>query len=243
MNCALCERPEPLRNSHIIPEFLYSTLYDQGHRMLGINGRGPLGRKILQKGLREPLLCEGCEQFLNDKYEKPFKKYWFDNKPLPNSLRSEGIHLRGIDYATFKLFHLSILFRCSVASTETFSDVALGPHEEKLRHMVRTVDPGQAHEYPVFAFALVDRTGSPNRRVMVPPFRAWFDGHIVYQMIFGGCMWVYTVSKHRPLLMSKIALQSSGSLWIIPERWEQTTVMQDVSKILRKRAKGDGIKK
>ena len=120
MNCALCERPEPLRNSHIIPELLYSTLYDQGHRMLGINGRGPLGRKILQKGLREPLLCEGCEQFLNDKYEKPFKKYWFDKKPLPNSLRSEGIRLRGIDYATFKLFHLSILFRCSVASSETF---------------------------------------------------------------------------------------------------------------------------
>lgn len=57
--------------------------------MLGINGRGRLGRKFLQKGLREPLLCEGCEQFLNDNYEKPFKRYWFDQKPLPRSLGVE----------------------------------------------------------------------------------------------------------------------------------------------------------
>lgn len=102
--------------------------------------------------------------------------------------------------------------------------------------MVKAVDPGLADDYPVFAFALVDRTGSPNWRIMVPPFRARFDGHVVYQTIFGGCMWVYTVSKRRSLLMNKVALQPSGFLWIIPERWEEIVVLQDLSKILRRTA-------
>jgi hypothetical protein len=202
--------------------------------MSGITGRGRLGRKFLQKGLREQLLCEDCEQFLNDKYEKPFKRYWFDNNPLPKSLPSNGVQLRGIDYRTFKLFHLSILFRCSVSSVPTFSDVDLGPHESKLRQMIQAESPGQVHEYPVFAFALIDSSGAPNRQILAPPFRARFEGHTVYQTIFGGCMWTYGVTRHVSPMLRKVALQPNGFLWIIPERWESTAYMQDVSKLLRR---------
>lgn len=233
MVCALCEEPKPLRNSHIIPEFLYAPLYNQDHRCIGINGQGRLGRKLLQKGLREPLLCDDCEQFLNDNYEKSFKRYWFDENPLPKCLDAAGIQLHNIDYATVKLFHLSVLFRCSVAKAPTFAQVSLGPHEAKLRRMVRTKDPGQSNEYPVFAFVLVDRTNAPMLRMMVPPFKARFDGHIVYQTIFAGCMWAYTVSKHKSPMMAKVALQSNGTLWLIPERWENSAALQYASKVLR----------
>jgi hypothetical protein len=203
---------------------------------VGINGQGRLGRKLLQKGLREPLLCEGCEQFLNDAYEKPFKKYWFDDHPLPKWVGPNGIRIHNIEYASFKLFHLSILFRSSVAKALTFSEVSLGPHETKIRGMVRTKDPGLSNEHPVFAFALVDKSNSPMLRMMVPPFRARFEGHIVYQTIFGGCMWVYTVSKKRSPLMDKVSLQSNGSLWLIPERWESAAALQFASKVMNNAA-------
>lgn len=120
------------------------------------------------------------------------------------------------------------------ANAPTFSDVDLGPHENRLRQMVKTGDPGQTYEYPIFA--LVDRTGMPNSRILVAPFRARFDGHTVYQAIFGGCMWIYGVSRHRSPTLSKIALQANGFLWIIPERWEATAYLQDVSRVLQRAA-------
>jgi hypothetical protein len=121
-----------------------------------------------------------------------------------------------------------------VASAATFSDVKLGPHEAKLRKMINSKDPGLADEYTVYAIALVDKAGAPNWRIMAPPFRARFEGHIVYQTIFGGCMWVYKVSKHKSPLMSSVALQPSGFLWVIPERWENSAVLQDASKVLQR---------
>lgn len=153
MTCALCEQNRPLRFSHIVPEFVYAPLYDHKHRALGIHGRGRLRREVVQNGVSEPLLCGDCEQFLNDSYEKPFKKYWFDEKPLPKWLGPEGIRLENIDYTTFKLFHLSVLFRCGVAQHAMFAEVKLGPHESALRDLVRSGDPGRPDQYPIFAFS------------------------------------------------------------------------------------------
>ena len=123
MKCALCELDKPLRKSHIVPEFLYAKLYDIKGRAIGIHGQGHLRREFIQKGLREKLLCDDCEQFLNDNYEKYFKEYWFDKNPLPQVIPAEGVLLRNIDYKAFKLFHLSVLFRCGVARHPTYSAV------------------------------------------------------------------------------------------------------------------------
>src|SRR5258706_11334373 len=30
--CALCQKTRPLKNSHIVPEFLHGPLYDENHR-------------------------------------------------------------------------------------------------------------------------------------------------------------------------------------------------------------------
>lgn len=40
MKCRLCEQNKDLRNSHIMPEFLYKPLYDSNNRMAGITGKG-----------------------------------------------------------------------------------------------------------------------------------------------------------------------------------------------------------
>lgn len=184
--------------------------------------------------MTEKLLCDDCEQFLNKHYEYPFKQYWYDRKPLPPQLGWNGIRLQGINYPLFKLFHLSILFRASVARGSTFKDVLLGPHEERVRQLLKAGDPGLVSEYPIFGFVLVDDLNKPMHKIMIPPYKARFEGHVVYQAIFGGCMWVYTVSKHVSKLMMRVSLQPSGSLCLATESWKEVQVIQDASKVLKK---------
>ncbi len=74
--CRLCNNERVLRNSHIVPESLYSNLYNEKGHMMGINGFGSKGWKPLQQGIREHLFCEACEQHFNEHFEKPFRKQW-----------------------------------------------------------------------------------------------------------------------------------------------------------------------
>ena len=71
-SCRLCRNIRQLRNSHIIPEFLYKPTYNRKGHAMGIHGRGNRGWKSLQKGLRDPLFCEQCEQHFNAYCERPF---------------------------------------------------------------------------------------------------------------------------------------------------------------------------
>jgi len=63
--CKLCKKEAELRYSHILPEFLYSGVYDELHRTLEIT---PDDERTIQKGIREYLLCQKCETKLS-RYE------------------------------------------------------------------------------------------------------------------------------------------------------------------------------
>src|SRR5688572_9488357 len=75
--CKLCQRDADLRQSHIIPEFCYAQTYDQvGSGRARMLSSDTSRTKLLQKGLRDRLLCDVCEGHLNDEYEKPFHRVW-----------------------------------------------------------------------------------------------------------------------------------------------------------------------
>lgn len=69
MACALCLADRPLRESHIIPEFMYQALYDDIHRFHVLSKEPQERNKLFQKGLREALLCDDCEQYMG-RYER-----------------------------------------------------------------------------------------------------------------------------------------------------------------------------
>src|SRR5438876_12386276 len=98
MKCQLRGEDRKLVRSHIIPEFFYSALYDEKH-VLHQHVRTTGEVKFVQKGHREPLLCEDCEGLLNDRYEKYFKKAWYDDGGLPKVPRFEQGAITGLDYA------------------------------------------------------------------------------------------------------------------------------------------------
>ena len=113
-SCALCLESAELRNSHIISEFLYSTIYDEKHRfhVLEAGGKYPYYE---QKGYREPLLCQECETKLS-KWETYARAILTGGKPLKYWREDSITWIRGIDYQRFKLFQLSILWRAGVAT-------------------------------------------------------------------------------------------------------------------------------
>jgi hypothetical protein len=194
--CRLCLLPRTLRYSHIIPEFLFKDCYDERHRMVAVDRR-PERPTYQQKGWREYLLCDDCEQFLNAEYEQPMKAQWIDTPKLPAHVRTNPIIIEGVNYDTFKLFHLSVLWRAAVASTGDFAQVKLGPHEERLRQMIRTKDAGGQTRYPLFSAVLVlPQNLSPAYDVVVPTSLTTIEGQRLYQTTYSGCVWGIAVASH-----------------------------------------------
>ena len=118
--CRLCQQQRDLCNSHIIPEFVYAPLYDEGGKMVGFRyGEGGMRSHLLQKGLREPLLCAVCEQHFNRAYEQPSVDLWKrlaaheretdrNWKEFNTPDGAKGVLVKGADYSSFKLFLLSM---------------------------------------------------------------------------------------------------------------------------------------
>ena len=202
MSCRLCLRERPLCDSHIIPEFLYRPAYDEKRR-LEVLRKVKAPTRIIQKGFREKLLCEECEALFAKEYEGYFAQLWYMDSPLPRLVETRFIQLSGIDYARFKLFHLSILWRSSVSSLGPFSQVQLGPYEEPIRKMLLDRNPGADTANTVYATAILfPGTQQLMEGVLGSPAAQRFEYRRVYMYLFGGCTWYYVPSPKpiEPLL-------------------------------------------
>lgn len=228
--CRLCKKEGQLRRSHIIPEFLWKGLYDETNTFFGVTGKGSVGHRKLQKGLREPLFCDACEQHFNDAFEKPFYRQWVKDSPLPAVWANDELIWLQFEYSTFKLFHLSILFRAHVSSLTDFEVVDLGPHAEKIRIMLIDQNPGEVHEYPIFGYAILHpETRSPIQIVSSAQLSK-IEGTRCYAMMYGGVEWYICVASHRYREFEKLSLRSNGTIPIGPMRMDEIGSVQRVVK-------------
>jgi hypothetical protein len=187
----LCQKDKKLCESHIVPRFLYDELLNSKHQLMGINGCGKRGWKPTQDGAKEELLCSDCERHINDNFEKPFRKLWIDNFPLLDPWTADDIHWITVNYKSFKLFHLSVLFRASVSSLPIFAAVKLGPREERLRRLLMNNDPGEFWQYPIFGHAVIEHQTKELVRVVTGAQAYRFGGSQCYALIYGGVQWAF----------------------------------------------------
>jgi hypothetical protein len=231
--CRLCGGNKKLLDSHIIPEFLYSELYNPKHQMIGINGVGSRGWQTLQKGIREPLFCESCEQHFNEYCEKPFFKQWIGTSLLPDPWNATDVHWINVDYSSFKLFHLSIIFRAGVSSLPTFIEVDLGPHEDKLRQLIISCSLGENWQYPIFAYAVIHHETKKLIQMVSRPQRSKFGGRRCYGAMYGGAEWWVGVASDRNPEFEQIALQPDGRMPFTAVPWNEVGVVQQASSALK----------
>lgn len=231
--CALCLKDRELRNSHIVPEFLYSDLYNENDHMMGVSGRGQRGWKALQKGIREHMLCEDCEQHINKYYEKPFFQTWVIKPPLPDPWDQKKVYWISVDYRRFKLFHLSVLFRAGVSTLPTFSAVNLGPHTEKLRKLLLDCNPGEAWQYPIFGYAVIHHRTKRLVQMVSCAEESRLGGRRCYGMMYGGVQWWIGVASDRNPEFEKVALRSDGKMPFTAMPWNEVGAVQRASVALK----------
>lgn len=227
MRCRLCNRTATLVNSHVLPEFLFKPCYDQKHRARQV-ALPEFQRAFLQKGHRERLLCLDCE-VLFSRYERYFSEVWYGpRRKRPLVAPALGFRVSGLDYARFKLFHLSILWRAGVSSRDEYKRVSLGPHTERIAAHFLREDPGPAWEYPLGAMALVvPATRRLLEGFIVSPGVKRVGGHTLYVFLFGGCAWCYCVSSHR-LADFPTSLSEEGELIVPCQKFQEFPPMKDI---------------
>lgn len=232
--CHLCHQVRELRHSHIVPEFLYRELYNDKRQLMAVSGLGKRGRALRQNGIKQHLFCEECEQHFNERFEKPFKR-WLDTKQLPNPWPlAEEAHWTEADYAPFKLFHLSVLFRASVCSLGTFNHVSLGSrHEERMRQMLLACDPGGHSEYPVYGHAVIHHETRRLVPMVSTVVKSSIEGHRCWGTMYGGVQWWVSVSSHQNRLIEHGGLQPDGKMAFLAELWHQVPVIQAAAQALR----------
>lgn len=157
MTCKLCLREKQLlKKSHIIPDFMYKELFDEGHFLYT---RKITGGEVIRKGRRptgeydSKILCRECDNEVIGQYESYANQVLYGSgaNAVSNEVNQHGIISTRIelDYTKFKLFLLSILWRASISRREFFSDVNLGTtHEEIVRQMLYEGIPGRYTDYP-----------------------------------------------------------------------------------------------
>src|SRR5438874_1980391 len=100
--CALCLEAKPLQRSHIVPEFMHSGMYDEKHRLFGLSSVPTVAVRLIQKGLREKLLCANCEQQLG-RYERYASQVFYSGNVSADRVEI-GLSLSRLEYSPLKLF-------------------------------------------------------------------------------------------------------------------------------------------
>jgi hypothetical protein len=242
MTCALCGSEAPLIESHIIPEFLHRSVYDEHHRTRLFTHKSDESR-LLQKGVRDRLLCGACEQKFSV-LERYFSQLWYHSSQVPERIDGDELVLTSVDCAKIKLLVLSIVWRASVSSRPEFDGASLGTtHERNLHDMLVRADPGPMAAYPLIAAVIVDsRTRELWDRVILAPTKMKaLHEHWAHTMAFAGICWTLITSSHyeneqHPHLMS---LHDDGRfrLGVISERKyaEITGLAEDARRAMRGR--------
>jgi len=96
---------------------------------------------------------------------------------------------------------MSILWRAGISTLETFEQVNLGPHAERLRSMLLASDPGEPGDYSCLIILPESIPEFIARAIWPPlPFRAY--GARCYRFIIGGYLWCFVVARHSRALVS-----------------------------------------
>lgn len=184
--CRLCLEERPLCKSHIYPEYMYKSCYDGKHSYFEFNAEKKSRNKKRWKGLYERLFCRGCEDIFQ-RYEDYAKKVLYDNVKPRIKAQRKPCSLVDYDYTKFKLFILSLLWRASISSLDSFKLANLGKYEEGLRAILHEGLETSVDNYPCILFQThIKHDLSDGVFMEIYPGRAKADGRTIYRFIADG---------------------------------------------------------
>lgn len=232
--CKICGQNKSLVESHVIPEFCYSELYNENHKMTGITGRYPKPTQKVQKGLKEYLLCDCCENERNRDIEQPYQRDWQRiNIASRRFVPGSSVNMT-FDFEIFRKFHLSILYLASVAKRGHWSEVSLGSrHEDIIRRYIKGEISLPSWMYPVYGIIMVQEKGIVENRLVLTPSKTKMFGSICYGLTFCGIRWGYFVASHPNHEILKLSIKPNGDLSMCAELWSEFKSVQDLGSSMK----------
>lgn len=228
MACKLCKKNEPLRESHIFPEWLYKPLYDHNHRFFVLSTNSNKRRGTRPTGIYQRLLCDECEQKFS-KWEG-YARDVFYNLSLKVIEDDRAVVFSGMEYTPFKLFQMSLIWRASITTRPEIHPIDLGPHTEKIRKLLLDESPGEVYEYgsilmlPALSQELMQQFVYPPERLPTK-----IDGHSAYRAVFGGLFWLFIISSHSYRIPHEVFLSKNGNLHVFKVGGPAVKFMQQLA--------------
>lgn len=209
MICQLClEDKTLLKNSHIIPNFLYKGLFDKKHKIVSVNLSDYSDRKIHQTGFKDKdILCAECDNNIIGSYERYASNTIFgDHQKLDVEIYNgdeEGvpyIRFKNLDYHNLKLFFLSILWKSHLSVNPFFKEIDLGKkYAEQIRQMLINHDAGAEDSFEVVL--IKPQTTSRIVKSIVAPRRIKGEGNTTYVFHINEIMYHFNISSHNKMSM------------------------------------------
>lgn len=198
--CHLCRRQRQLKDSHVIPDAWFRRLLrnsgGQAVRIDTLHG-SPIIRT--QNSLKAPLLCQECEQKIG-KLEKYGIETLRGEKLRKARFHDSGLTIQNFDYALFKLFCLSMLWRMTISSLPVFKAVSISPRSmELLRGYIQSgTVPGRAF-FACSIALLFDPTSALKKGaiddLIVSPSRQNFSESAIFSFVAGGYIFEFFVPQ------------------------------------------------
>jgi len=230
MICRLCREEKPLRKSHVFPEWLYEPLFDEKHHRFNVISTDAKKRRGTRPtGIYEKLFCHKCEGKLSE--WEGYARNIFYCAPLGRIEDDRKIVFSKVQYAPFKLFQMSLIWRASITRRHEVPRIDLGPHTERIRMMLFDERPGKIHEYGSILL-LPSIRQNLMQQFMYPPelIPSKIDSHTAYRAIFGGMFWIYIASNHSERLSNKeVFLTMEGQLPIFKVGKEALSFMHKLA--------------
>lgn len=238
MKCKLClEEKELIKESHLIPDFMYKFIKDVDNHMMSISGNQiEKAKKVYTGEFESNILCKNCDNAIIGSYES------YASKIINYQTKIEGIsatkfvdensnlkhaEIKGLDYSKFKLFLLSLLWRASISSRDFFKNVKLdSKEEESLRQMLLNGDPGEPDDYPCIV-CLPNQSLLLNKFVQSPIVITKENKKIGYSFLIGGTYYYFYIIKNAlPFPIEKFAINKKGEFTILFLSREKTKTIE-----------------
>ena len=201
MPCRLCLEEKNLIKAHIIPDFMYQELYDQNHSLYKVLLENPLNYTKIPTGEYDNnILCSECDNVRIGQLEDYAAKVFNEGLGIEfanfhyTDVKMTVTHVKKIDYKKFKLFLLSMLWRASVTTRESFRIVSLRHYEETIRQMLYKGDPKERYDFPCIMIAI--RADVPwASQLIVPPTRIKQYFRTVYRFLMNGILYLFYIGE------------------------------------------------
>lgn len=210
MICQLClEDKNLIKNSHIIPNFMYKGLFGNTHKLANINLQDISKVTYQQTGFKDrDILCSNCDNVIIGKLERYASNYLYQSHSAIETEIIQGdaehipcVRYKNLDYNTLKLFFLSILWKSHISQNSFFKEINLGKkYAEKMREMILKNDAGPEDEFEVILVKIENRETKLTQSI-IQPRCVKKEGNTTYVYHINEVMYHFNISNYNKMSM------------------------------------------